>query len=53
MHDLAQRGLVTTFDQWDGGPLRTDRPPLREADRVAALLVSKLTGLDGGRRLAS
>lgn len=39
---LVDQGLVTAFDQWQGGKaLSNDRVPFAEADRVAALILQR------------
>lgn len=40
---LVEAGLVARFDDWhDGRPLHPPQPPLREADRVAELVMAAL-----------
>lgn len=42
VESLIERGWVGTFNNWsDGQALPADRPPLAEADRVAAIIIER------------
>lgn len=46
VQSLAERGWVTAFHDWrEGKTLASDRPPLAEADRVAAMVLQRWPGL--------